>query len=226
MTADGTGSNGEEIVTVNYTTELEGYLCVPEGEGPFPVAVYNHGGLGNSVGGPPEDTCVALRAAGYLGFSPMRRKEVPISGHSGDVDKGIAYALAHSKADTTRLAVLGFSRGGYLTFLALTEHTDINVGVIMAPAPVKGRLEDSLDNAANVQASTLVLVAENDLPEFNNENEDHVATATSVYDALNAESKDVTLEVLDAFGDNGHDLFQELRPEYWDRVRAYLADKL
>ena len=110
----------QDLVTVKYTSELEGFLCVPEGQGPFPVVVYNHGGLGDALGGPPEETCLALRSAGYLGFAPIRRQEVPIAGHSDDVDAGIAYAKDHEKADATRVAVLGFSRGGYLTFLALT----------------------------------------------------------------------------------------------------------
>jgi dienelactone hydrolase len=121
---------------------------------------------------------------------------------------------------------LGFSRGGYLTFLALTEHPDIDVGVIMAPAPVNGLLDKALPNAPNVQGSTLIVVAANDLPEFNNEKQDHVATATSVNDALKAEGKDTELKILDAFEDNGHDLFQELRPEYWAHIEAYLADHL
>ncbi|MDP7038824.1 MAG: dienelactone hydrolase family protein [Myxococcota bacterium] len=221
-----TDSSNQAIELVDVNAQRQGYLCVPEGNGPFPVVVYNHGGLGDALGGPPEDTCTALREEGYLGFSMLRRETVPIQGHSDDVDAGIAYALAHAKADADRFAILGYSRGGYLSFVALTEHSEIKVGVIMAPAPVNGLLDAALPDADEVEATTLVLVAENDLPQFNNENEDHVATATAVHQALQNATKESQLEILDAFADNGHDLFQEVRDEYWTQITTFLANKL
>ncbi len=159
-TGDSATSPQQVVETVTYSDGLEGYLCVPAGEGPFPVAV------------------------------------------------------------------LGFSRGGFLTVATLTERPDVSVGVVMAPAPVNGLLYSVLEDADQVQATTLVLVAENDLPEFNNENEDHVATATAVYDALVGADKEAELVILDAWEDNGHDLFQELRDEYWGRVTEFLASRL
>jgi len=225
-TGDSATTPQQVVETVTYTDGLEGYLCVPAGEGPFPVAVYNHGGLGSALGGDPEATCKALMAEGYLGFSPVRRSTVPIEGHDEDVIAGIDYALAQERADPDRLAVLGFSRGGFLTVAMLTERPDVTVGVVMAPAPVNGLLYSVLEEADQVQATTLVLVAENDLPEFNNENEDHVATATAVYDALVGADKEAELVILDAWEDNGHDLFQELRDEYWGPVTEFLASRL
>ena len=216
----------ESVELVNYTSDREGYLCVPEGDGPFGVAVYNHGGLGDALGGPPEGTCLALMEAGFIGFSPLRRETIPITGHLDDVLDGIDYALSHPQADPTRLAILGFSRGGYLSFVGLTERPDATVGVIMAPAPIKGLLDDALPGASSINATALVLVAENDLPEFNNEDEDHVATATAVRDALRNNGKTVELQILDAWATNGHDLFQEVRDEYWLTVAAFLAANL
>lgn len=214
------------VEKVKYTDSLEGYLCVPEGSGPFPVAVYNHGGLGTALGGPPQETCVALMEEGYLGFSPLRRETVPLDGHMDDVNDGIDFALDHEKADPNHLALLGFSRGGYLTVVALTQRSTATAGVVMAPAPINGLLDEVLDDAANVQASTLVLVAENDTPEFNTEDEDHVASATAVRDALSDAGKDVELEILDAYEDNGHDLFQELRDSYWSKIKTFLAEHI
>jgi len=217
--SDTGGSSG--LVSIN--ADREAYVCGPSGTGPFPVAIYNHGGLGEALGGPPEDTCEALAAAGFLGVSTLRRQTVPITGHSDDVDAGIAYGLAHLSADPEKVVILGYSRGGYLSFLALTEHPEIDLAVIMAPAPVNGLLDATLDDAGQVMARTLVLVAENDVPEFNVENEDHVATATAVHDALIAAGKESEIQVLPAFEDNGHDLFQALNNEYWPIVEDFLV---
>ena len=214
------------VEKVNYTSTLEGYLCVPDGDGPFPVAVYHHGGLGTAIGGPPQETCVALMEEGYLGFSPLRRETVPLTGHLDDVNDGIDYALEHELADASRLAILGFSRGGYLSVAALTKRSNATAGVIMAPAPIDGLLDEALEDADQVQASTLALVAENDTPEYNNENEDHVASATAVYDALSDAGKEAELEILDAYEDNGHDLFQELRDSYWNLIKAFLSENI
>ncbi len=63
----------------------------------------------------------------------------------------------------------------------------------------------------------------NDLPEFN---VDHVATATAVHEALQAEGKQTQLHTLDPCGDNGHGLFQEVRPEYWSLIEQLLANEL
>ncbi len=76
----------------------------------------------------------------------------------------------------TRWRYLGSPGGGYLSFKALTAHPEIDLAVIMAPAPVNGLLEEALPDAHQIEARTLVLVAENDLPEFNNEGQDHVAS--------------------------------------------------
>jgi dienelactone hydrolase len=211
---------GSQWVEIN--SERHAYLCLPQGSGPFPVAIYNHGGLGDAVGGDPEGTCLALAEFGYLGLSPLRRETVPVDGHSEDVEAGINYALSHPMADSDQVAILGFSRGGYLSFKALTAHPEIDLAVIMAPAPVNGLLEEALPDAHQIEASTLVLVAENDLPEFNNEGQDHVASATAVHDAIKAAGGQSELEVLDAFEDNGHDLFQEVRDEYWSLVAEFL----
>ena len=218
------GGGQAAITTVVYNDAgLEAHLCVPEGQGPFPVAVYNHGGVGTVVGGDLEGTCLALRALGYLALSPRRRAEVPIDGHIDDVLAGLDYALAHEKADPDEVALLGYSRGGYLTTLALTLRDDIDRAVIMAPAPVKGKLDVALEDVSAVTASSLLLVASNDLPEFNVENEDHVATTQAVHDALTAAGKDSEMKVLPPFEDNGHDLFKQVLPGYWKDIEAFLA---
>jgi dienelactone hydrolase len=64
-------SGASSVVYSQSEGGLSGYLAVPKGQGPFPAVVYNHGGLGNKIGGPPEQTAEALARAGFVGFSPM-----------------------------------------------------------------------------------------------------------------------------------------------------------
>ncbi len=213
----------EGLSSVDIGLEQEAMLCRPVGKGPFPIALYNHGGLGEALGGPPEDTCLALSEEGYLAMSVLRRETVPIEGHSDDVDAGIAALKAQPDADGASFVLLGFSRGGFLTVESMTRHSEVTHAVIMAPAPVNGLLEAQLEDIGNTRAESLVLVAENDLPEFNNEGQDHVATAQAVHQTYQEAGLVSTLHILEAYEDNGHDLFQELRESYWDYVRSFLA---
>ena len=57
------------------------YLCTPDGEGPFPGVLYNHGGKGNAIGGDLEGTCLALAEAGYIAYSKQRSLTLEITGH-------------------------------------------------------------------------------------------------------------------------------------------------
>ena len=72
---------------IKYQTQpsLKGYLCKPDGKGPFPTVIYNHGGMGKAIGGDPKGTCEALAREGFVGFSPLRRKTPSLKGHPQDV---------------------------------------------------------------------------------------------------------------------------------------------
>jgi len=53
---------------------LVGYLFKPNGTGPFPTVVWNHGSERNPGGGPQFDSVAAVFVpAGYAVFAPMRR---------------------------------------------------------------------------------------------------------------------------------------------------------
>ena len=70
LAAMGGKASGDELREVVYTTTpetLKGYLCRPAGAGPFPAVAYNHGGVGDIIGGAPKETCEALAAAGFAG---------------------------------------------------------------------------------------------------------------------------------------------------------------
>ncbi len=156
---------GGDVATVIYRTggpALTGYLCKPAGPGPFPAVVYNHGGLGHIIGGAPLETCRALAASGFVGFSPIRRQTRPLHGHLDDVMAALSYVRGLDPVDPGRLGMIGFSRGGLLTFMAARSGKDLRAVVIMASALGRGHLEAELTNADAVSAPILILVAEND----------------------------------------------------------------
>lgn len=49
------------------------------------AVIYNHGGLGNKIGGSPQETCEALAKEGLVGFSPIGRQTRSLEGHLDDV---------------------------------------------------------------------------------------------------------------------------------------------
>jgi len=73
---------------------LAGYLFKPEGPGPFPTVLWNHGSEPNPGGGPQFDSVAAIFVpAGYAVFAPMRR------GHS---DSQGEYIVDSTNAETKR----------------------------------------------------------------------------------------------------------------------------
>src|SRR3989304_712814 len=71
-TVGGNAVGGEfrEVVYTITPETLKGYLCRPSGAGPFPAVAYNHGGLGDIIGGAPKETFAGPTAGGFSGFSP------------------------------------------------------------------------------------------------------------------------------------------------------------
>ena len=211
-------SLGAEVV---YHNNQKGYLAKPKGEGPFPVVIFNHGGMGPIVGGAPEDTAKALAEAGFVGFSPIRRQAPPLQGHAEDLIAAIQYVKRLDYVDQERIGLIGFSRGGLLTYMAATQREDLDVVVIMAPADGGGALERFLRQADQVTAPALILVAENDTRQAN-----HVAISRQVESALSRKDKEVTLKVYPAFHNDGHHLFFEVRDSYCRDVEAFLKKHL
>jgi len=113
-------------------------LCRPDGNGPFPAVIYNHGGLGTTIGGASSETCAALAKAGYVGFSPIRRPTKPLSGHLEDVMAAVNYLKGRTFVDNSRIGIMRFSRGGMLTYQAAARSNDFKAVVIMATAMGRG----------------------------------------------------------------------------------------
>jgi carboxymethylenebutenolidase len=66
--------NKQRVTYSNDALTLVGYIYKPNGPGPFPTIVWNHGSEPNPGGGPQFDSVAAIFVpAGYVVVAPMRR---------------------------------------------------------------------------------------------------------------------------------------------------------
>jgi dienelactone hydrolase len=217
-----------EVATVTYRSgnpTLTGYLCKPEGPGPFAAVIYNHGGLGHIIGGAPRETCQALAAAGYVGFSPIRRQTRPLHGHLDDVTAALSHVRGLDMVDPNRLAMIGFSRGGLLTLGAASRGANLRAVVIMASALGRGHLEAELARAGDMTAPVLILVAENDIGSRRTMGQNLVEASRRIDRELKAAGRTSKLIVYPSYGDDGHAMFFEVGA-YWADVEKFLNDHL
>src|SRR5262245_45278682 len=63
--------NKQRVTFKNGDLDLVGYFFKPDGPGPFPAVVWNHGSEKNPGGGPQFDTVASIFVpAGYAVFAP------------------------------------------------------------------------------------------------------------------------------------------------------------
>ena len=64
----------QRIAFKSHGLTLTGFLLRPDGPGPFPAIVWNHGSEKNPGGGPQFDTVASIFVPhGYVVFAPIRR---------------------------------------------------------------------------------------------------------------------------------------------------------
>ena len=197
---------------------LAGYLCLPVGPGPFAAVVYNHGGVGDRVGGAPRETCEVLATAGYIGFSPIRRATRSLDGHGDDIRAALARLQQVAGVDASRIAMIGFSRGALLTFQAAIETPSLKAAVLMATAVPPRQFARSMGEPADIAMPLLFLVTENDTGSRTTKGRNTLKGTRDMHRTLADAGKDATLIVYPPYGDDGHTLFFS--------VGAYMSDVL
>jgi dienelactone hydrolase len=197
---------------------LTGYLCLPAGPGPFAAVIYNHGGVGDRVGGAPRETCEALAAADYVGFSPIRRATRSLDGHGDDIRAALARLRQVAGVDASRIAMIGFSRGALLTYQAAIETPSLKASVLMGTAVPPRQFARSMGERADIAMPILLLVAENDTGSRTTKGRNTLEGTRHMHRALVDAGKDVTLIVYPPHGDDGHTLFFS--------IGAYMSDVL
>jgi len=196
-------------------------VCVPEGAPPFPAVVFNHGliveqhGLegAGAKGYDLRGICTAFSDSGFLAFMPIRR-----TNYREQLDEVVA-ALAAVKArpdvDPDRVALAGFSRGGFLTLMASVRGADAQSFVLLAPAPGgSNAFQNNLRYVRRIDAPVLAMVERSDDSFI-------VRNVDELEDALQAADKPHKIIRYD--GGEGHALFFSAR-YYWPDLIEFLRD--
>jgi dienelactone hydrolase len=134
---------GVVIERVRYRSgdlSIEGQVCRPDGPGPYPVMIWNHGGF-QGLGGfdRPSGVCAkAARSGGVVAASSYRGengsdgKVEVCAGEVDDVLALLAVIRAQPYVDTKRIAMVGVSHGACITARAVERGAPIRVAVAYA----------------------------------------------------------------------------------------------
>ncbi|MEK6711480.1 MAG: alpha/beta fold hydrolase [Nitrospinota bacterium] len=220
--------------TVEFTTPAgsrDAIVCQPEGAGPFPTVVFNHGSIvdGNGVQGAAQrgydlaGFCGALAKEGYLAFLPIR-ESAPMGNrfdsYRDDYQAIVAAAVDHVKtrpgADPGRVALMGFSMGGLTSVIVAPGRTDLRALVLLAPAFGRGRMEEAAKGIPRLAAPVLLLIEQSDSRP--------IQRAVGLLEReLKAHGKEA--RVLRYTTGGGHRFFYKV-DSFWPDVAAFLREKM
>lgn len=142
-----------DVTVMNGARAVPATVVVPDGAGPFPAVVMNHGhGGGRQEGGGFAKLAKALADAGIMtirmdfpgtGDSKESFAEGSLSNMISDSNASLAYLLANFPADKDKLGILGYSMGGRLALtIAQAPDNPYKAVGLLAPSanPGKGLL--------------------------------------------------------------------------------------
>jgi carboxymethylenebutenolidase len=238
-------SNPEEVVFPSGGRELHGFLWKPEGTGPFPAIVWNHGS--EKLPGSQPALAKFYTAHSYVFFVPHRRgqgrspgdyiqdlvAQSPASERArrmvelqqaevDDVIAGLNYLRSRSFVDPARIAISGCSYGGIQTLLTGERDLGVRALVPFAPGAMSWEqnvpLQDRLVHAVDLAKAPVFLIqAENDYS---------LAPSSVLRREANKKKKDFQSKIYPAFGSNhqdGHWGFCSSATDVWGNdVLAFL----
>jgi pimeloyl-ACP methyl ester carboxylesterase len=170
--------------TLFYTHDglrLEAYLYLPQGAGPFPLVVYNHGSVPAAQEKdewPAPYIARLLVPAGYALLVPERRGYGKSEGRSfaeeigqdrgprfverqraeaGDINAGVEFVLARSNSplDPKRVVIMGYSFGGIVTTLASAASQRYAAVIVQAPGALNWDRSSDTRNALTEAAAKI-----------------------------------------------------------------------
>jgi dienelactone hydrolase len=208
-------------------TSPEALLCRPDGKGPFPALVYNHG-VGVDIQGYQKAVrrgynlpaiCKELATGGFLTFIPIRLGgpgTTTLQSHKAQVLEAVDYVKSLPDVDPSRIAVAGNSRGALLTLMVGIEQRGLKALVIMALASVGGNFSAMLPQISSLDAPVLLLIEASDEREHQN-----------IFDTMDRALREHKKEVksIRYTRGGGHNLFHGA-DYYLQDVKAFLHEKL
>jgi len=242
-------SGPEEVVFPSDGQNLHGFLWKPEGAGPFPAIVWNHGS--ERITGSHPALARFYTAHSYVFFVPHRRGQGRSPGdyvqdlvqvappnergrrmvelqqdEVDDVIAGLNYLKAQPFVDSSRIAVSGCSYGGIQTLL--TGERDVGVKALVPFAPGAMSWEQNLPLRALLihaidlaKAPVFLIQAENDYS---------LAPSQVLSKEAHKKQKDFQSKIYPRFGStaqDGHWRFCSSATDVWGNdVLAFLAPQM
>jgi carboxymethylenebutenolidase len=242
-------SNPEEVVVPAVGRQLHGFLWKPEGPGPFPAIVWNHGS--EKLPGSQPVLAKFYTAHSYVFFVPHRRGQGRSPGEYiqdliaqappgerarrmvelqqaevDDVIAGLNYLRSQSFVDPAHVVISGCSYGGIQTLLAGERDLHAMALVPFAPGAMSWEqnvpLQDRLIRAIDLAKAPVFLIqAENDYS---------LAPSRTLSKEANKKKKDFQSKVYPAFGSShqdGHWGFCSSATDVWGSdVLAFLEAQM
>jgi dienelactone hydrolase len=238
-------SKPEEVVFPSGGRDLHGFLWKPEGAGPFPAILWNHGS--EKLPGSQPALAKFYTMHSYVFFVPHRRGQGRSPGEYiqdlvaqappgdrarrmvelqqaevDDVIAGLNYLRSQPFVDSARIAISGCSFGGIQTLLAGERDLGVMALVPFAPGAMSweqnAQLQDRLIRAVDLaKAPVFLLQAENDYS---------LAPSRALSKEANKKKKDFQSKIYPAFGSthqDGHWGFCSSATDVWGSdVLAFL----
>jgi dipeptidyl aminopeptidase/acylaminoacyl peptidase len=134
-----------EMNDITYESDglrVRGYLLAPKGKGPYPCVIYNRGGnqeFGALTRGSVAGELAKIAAAGYIVVASQYRgnrggdgKEEFGGADLNDVLNLIPLLESLPESDPTRIGMIGASRGGMMTYMAMTKTNRITAAIVLS----------------------------------------------------------------------------------------------
>jgi len=150
LSAAALAETSTDVTIMNGARAVPATVVVPDGTGPFPAVVMNHGhGGGRQEGGGFAKLAKALADAGIMTI----RMDFPGSGDSkepftegylsnmiSDSNASLVFMLANFPADPSKLGILGYSMGGRIALTIAQEPSSPYKAVgLLAPSANPGK---------------------------------------------------------------------------------------